>query len=137
MIGAFVYIYCDSGTTQHVFLSTNAPTPCFGDIVRLICYYPVVMEMVNEDFKSYSTSANWLVNGELIFPDGEVFDLKLINQTTSELRMKIDPSNFTGDLVFITCWPPLTSGGRRVLWWTNKVAIHTHIMYVHALAIVK
>ena len=43
--------FCPSGAAhdQRVFLSSNNPTPCFGDTVDLICYYPDVMETVNSE----------------------------------------------------------------------------------------
>ena len=116
-----------------MFLSSNDSTPCFGEIVSLICYYPDVMEMGNEGFKSYATSANWLVNGKRIFPDGKVFDTGKINQTTSELIMKIDPFIFTGDPVSITCQPPLYSiseGEKSVLVDPQGSYAYTH--YIQA-----
>ena len=49
--------FCPSGAAhdQQVFLSSNNPTPCFGDTVDLICYYPDVMERVNRKPKYTAT----------------------------------------------------------------------------------
>ena len=97
--------------TQRVFLSSTNPTPCFGDTVELICYYPDVMEMVDGKLKYLSTTASYRVNGELIFHDDDVFDQRPINQTASRLRVRIDPAIFTGDPVSFTCYLYLTRGG--------------------------
>ena len=57
------------------------------------------------------TAPSWRVNGELLFPDQDVFDQKAINQTATRLRVRIDPANFTGDPVSFTCYLLLTGGG--------------------------
>ena len=94
-----------------MFLSSNNPTPCFCDTVDLICYYPDVMERVNGQPRYIVTTATYRVNGLLLFPDENVFDQSIINQTASILRVRIDPANFTGDPVSFTCFLPLTGGG--------------------------
>ena len=94
-----------SVTAGAVLLSLNNPTPCYNDTVDLICYYPDVMGRYTV------IAASWRVNGELIFPDGNVFDQQTVNQTVSTLRVRVDPANFTGDPVNFTCYLPLTGGG--------------------------
>ena len=94
-----------------MFISSNNPTPCFGDTVHLICYYPDVMEWVNGQPRYSATTASYRVNEEDTFPDEDVFDQKPLNQTASRLRVRIDPTNFTGDPVFFSCFLSLTSGG--------------------------
>ena len=69
------------------------------------------MEMVNGQPRYLVTTASWRVNEEYVFPDEDVFDQRPINQTTSVLRVRIDPAIFTGDPVNFTCYLPLTSGG--------------------------
>ena len=69
------------------------------------------MERVNGQPKYTATTASWRVDGELIFPDEDVFDQTSVNQTASRLRVRIDPANFTGDPVSFTCYLPLTSEG--------------------------
>ena len=98
-----------------MFLSSSSsyPTPCFGDTVDLICYFPDVMERVNGQRRYIGTTANYRVNGEDIFPDEDVFDQSIINQTASRLRVRIDPAIFTGDPVSFTCFLPLTGGGEE------------------------
>ena len=100
-----------TGAAQQVFLSSNNLTPCFGDTVDLICHYPDVMEMVNGQPRYAVPIASYRMNGEWVFPDEDVFDQILINQTASILRVRIDPAIFTGDSVFFTCFLPLTGGG--------------------------
>ena len=94
-----------------MFLTSNNPTPCFGDTVDLICHYPDVMEMVNGHPRYAAATASYRGNGLLLFPDENVFDQILINQTANRLRVRIDPANFTGDPVSFTCLLPLTVGG--------------------------
>ena len=109
------YGYCvcmpNSGAAQRVFLSSNNPTPCYNNTVDLICYYPHVMERVNGQPRYTVTTPSWRVNGERIFPDEDVFDQQIVNQTASRLRVRIDPAIFTGDPVSFTCYLLLTSGG--------------------------
>ena len=69
------------------------------------------MERVNGQPRYTATTASWRVNGELIFPDEDVFDQQIVNQTASRLRVRIDLANFTGDPVSFTCYLSLTSGG--------------------------
>ena len=69
------------------------------------------MVEVNGQPRHTVIAASWRVNGELIYPDKDVFDQRPINQTVSRLRVRIDPANFTGDPVNFTCYLPLTSGG--------------------------
>ena len=101
----------NSGASQRVFLSSDNPTPCYNNTVDLICYYPDVMERVNGQPRYIVTTASWTVNGELLFPDEDVFDQQIVNQTASRLRVRIDPAIFTGDPVSFTCYLPLRSGG--------------------------
>ena len=105
--------FCPSGAAhdQRVFLSSNNPTPCFGDTVDLICYYPDVMETVNRKPKYTATTPSWRVNGEVIFLDENLFDQRPMNQTSSRLRVRLKPANFTGNPVSFTCYLSLTSGG--------------------------
>ena len=100
-----------SGADKHVFLSTTNPTPCYNDSVDLICHYPDVMERVNEQLRYTATTDSWRMNGQPLFLDGDVFTQISINQTASELRVRIDPATFTGDPVSFTCYLPLTGGG--------------------------
>ena len=69
------------------------------------------MESVNGQPRYIVPTANWRVNGEILFPDEDVFDQRSVNQTASVLRVRVDPANFTGDPVSFTCYLPLTSGG--------------------------
>ena len=109
---AIIIMHLDTVSAQRVFFSSTNPTPCFGDSLDLICYYPDVMEMVINGQPRYTaTTATYRVNAEVIFPGGNVFDLSIINQTASRLRVRIDPANFTGDTVFFTCFLLLTGGG--------------------------
>ena len=94
-----------------MFLSSTNPTPCFGDTVDIICYYPDVMESVNGTFRYIVATPNWRVDRQRLFPDEDVYDLRPINQTASRLRVRIDPAIFTGDPVFFTCFLALTVGG--------------------------
>ena len=96
---------------QRVFLSSTNPTPCFGDTVNLICYYPDVMEKVNGTFRYIVTTPSWRVDSKPIFPDEDVVYETRINQTASRLRVRIDTAIFTGDPVFFTCFLLLMFGG--------------------------
>ena len=116
IVYGFVYLLicfhvCDSGATQRVFLSSNNTTPCYNNTVDLICYYPDVMERVNGQLRYIVPIANRRVNGEVLFPDEDVFDQQIVNQTVTRLRVRIDPTIFTGDPVSFTCFLPLWSGG--------------------------
>ena len=106
-----MFCVSDSGAEEHVFLSTTNPTPCYNDTVDLICHYPDVMERVNGQLRYTATTPSWRVNGQIIFPNGDVFSQIPINQTASRLRVRIDPATFTGDPVSFTCYLPLTGGG--------------------------
>ena len=94
-----------------MFLSSNNPTPCFGDTVDLICYYPDVMERVNGQLRYTSATASYRMNGEVFFPDEDVFDQRSLNQTALRLRVRIDPAIFTGDPISFSCFLPLTGEG--------------------------
>ena len=111
----YIYEWCfcmpNSGDAQRVILYTNNPTPSYTSTVDLICYYPDVRERVDGQPRYLVTTASWRVNREYVFPDEDVFDQRPINQTSSRLRVRIDPANFTGDPVNFTCYLPLTSGG--------------------------
>ena len=122
-----------------MFLSSNATTPCFGDTVELICYYPDVMEMVNGQPRYSAPIASYRVNGVFVFPDEDVFDQIIINQTANRLRVRIDPANFTGDPVF-SCFLPLTGGGEdssnTILvdpQGSNRNALYTIPLKMHAV----
>ena len=112
-----------------MFLSSNNTTPCFGDTVDFICYYPDVMERVNGQPRYLATSASYRVNGNHIFQDKSLFDQRLINQTTSRLRVRIDPANFSGDHVSFTCYLPLTGGGED----SSSIVVHLQRLgtYIH------
>ena len=69
------------------------------------------MERANGQPRYSVPTANWRMNGEFIFTAKDVFDQRSINQTSSRLRVRIDPAIFTGDPVSFTCYLPLTSGG--------------------------
>ena len=69
------------------------------------------MERVNGQRRYIGTAASYRMNGEDIFPDEDVFDLRSLNQTASRLSVRIDPANFTGDPVSFTCFLPLSGGG--------------------------
>ena len=101
----------DLGAAQRMFLTSNNTTPCYNNTVDLICYYPDVMERVNEQLRYSVTIPSWRENGKVIFPDEDVFSQKPINQTASRLIVRIDPAIFTGDPVNFTCYLLLTSGG--------------------------
>ena len=94
-----------------MFLSTTNPTPCYNDTVDLICHYPDVMERVNGQLRHTATTSSWRVNGQIRFPDEDVFIQTPINGTASRLRVRIDPATFTGDPVSFTCYLPLNGGG--------------------------
>ena len=94
-----------------MFLSSDNPTPCYNSTVGLICYYPHVRERVNGQPRYTVTTPSWRVNGEVLFPDEDVFDQRPFNQTSSRLRVRIDLAIFTGGPVSFTCYLPLTSGG--------------------------
>ena len=100
-----------AGAAQRVFLSSNTTTPCFGDTVDLICYYPDVTMRVNGKPKYIVGTASWRMNGKLLFPAADVYNQDIFNQTSSRLRVRIDPANFTGDPVSFTCFLHLTGGG--------------------------
>ena len=104
-------MYLCTASAQRVFLSSTNPTPCFGDTVDLVCYYPDVMERVNGRRRYIATSASYRINEEDIFPDEHVFDKGSLNQTASRLRVRIDPAIFTGDPASFTCFLPLIGGG--------------------------
>ena len=93
-----------------MFLSTTNPTPCYNDIVDLICHYPDLTERVNGQLRYTVATASWRENGK-IFVIEDVFSLGTINQTASRLRVRIDPATFTGDPVSFTCYLPLNGGG--------------------------
>ena len=105
------FCMCNSGAAQRVFLSSNNLTPCYNSTVDLICHYPDVMERVNGQRRYTPNTPSWRVNGEDLFPDDDVFVQRPINQTSSRLRVRIDPAIFTGNPVSFTCYLPLTSGG--------------------------
>ena len=69
------------------------------------------MERVNGQLRYTASTASWRMNGKIIFPDGDVFTQRTINQTASRLGVRIDPATFTGDPVSFTCYLPLTGGG--------------------------
>ena len=121
---------------QRVFLSSNTITPCFGDSVELICYYPNVMEMVNGQSRYAAPIASYRVNGVFVFPDEDVFDQTIINQTANRLRVRIDPTNFTGDPIIFTCFLPLFGGGeeRSNTIFVDPQGSYTYINYVLALS---
>ena len=98
-------------SAQRVFLSSNNPTPCFNGTVDLICYYPDVMKRVNGQPRYAAFTASYRVDGNPLFPDENVFDQSIINQTASRLRVSIDPANFTGVPVSFTCFLLLSGGG--------------------------
>ena len=98
----------DSGAVR---VSLSNPTPCYNNSVDICCYYPRVMERMNGQPRYLVPTPSWRMNGELLFPDEDVFDQRNSKQTTSVLRMRIDRANFTGDPVSFTCYLPLTSGG--------------------------
>ena len=106
-----VLLSLSGAAQQHVFLSSTNPTPCYNDTVDLICHYPDLMERVNGQLRYTATTATWRMNGQTLFPDGDVFTQTSINQTASRLKVRIDPATFTGDPVSFTCYLPLTGGG--------------------------
>lgn len=97
------------GAGQHVFqssnLTSNDHTPCFGETVDFICYYPAAPP---------GLTSIWLKNGTRVFPDDDVIDQRSLNLTASRLRVRIDQAVFTGDLVSFTCYLPLASGGKEI-----------------------
>ena len=107
----YTLIFAGAAIVQHVFLSSNNPTPCYNDTIDLICHYPNVMDRVNGEYKYTAFVASWREDGKLLYPDEDVYSQSARNQTASRLRVRIDPAIFTGDPVSFTCYLPLTSGG--------------------------
>ena len=71
------------------------------------------MEMVNGQPRYSAPIASYRVNGVFVFPDEDVFDQIIINQTANRLRVRIDPANFTGDPIVFICFLPLFGGGEE------------------------
>ena len=69
------------------------------------------MKMVNRQPRYIVTIPSWRMNGKRLFPDEDILDVVIINETASRLRVRIDPANFTGDSLSFTCFLPLTGGG--------------------------
>ena len=69
------------------------------------------MKMVNGQPRYIVTIPSWRMNGKRLFPDEDILDVVIVNETASRLRVRFDPANFTGDPVSFTCFLPLTGGG--------------------------
>ena len=91
-----------------MFLSSTNPKPCYNDTVDLHCYV-LDVKQVNGQTKYSTGNPSWRKDEKPLY--SKVSALPGVNGTTWQLRVRIDPGNFTGDPVTYTCYLSLTGGG--------------------------
>ena len=58
-------------------ISTSTPTPCYGDVVTLVCHHP---ELASNRSKYFGTAPAWRENGVVIIPSTDIY----LHDDTSE-----------------------------------------------------
>ena len=72
-------------------ISTSTPTPCYGDVVTLVCHHP---ELASNPGRYFSTGPQWRENGVWIMPSTGVY---FPADTSEDLTRTILTINITVD----------------------------------------
>ena len=94
---------CCAGSAQPTLnISTSSSTPCYGDVVTLVCHHP---EVANNMGRYFSLTPTWIQNGAPITPsDGTMFEANTSPDSTSTtLTINITVDHFRDKLFHYSC----------------------------------
>ena len=87
----FIVLFSILQYTAHAdpSISTSTPTPCYGDVVTLVCHHP---DLASNPGRYFSTTSTWREDGEIInIVDGTTyFDVTGAGLTQSFLNIAVD-----------------------------------------------
>ena len=84
-------LFIDAGHAQ-LSISTSTPTPCYGDVVTLVCHHP---ELATNRSKYFTTTPTWRENGAVIdILDGTIYTADPIDLTHTTLTINITVDHF-------------------------------------------
>ena len=92
-------------------ISTSTPTPCYGDVVTLVCHHP---ELASNPGRYFSTGPLWRENGAGITPSNGIY----LQPDTSEdltrtiLNITITVDHFRNKSFNYSCLLVLAENGR-------------------------
>ena len=92
-------------------ISTSTPTPCYGDVVTLVCHHP---ELASNPGKYFSTGPSWREDGVGIRPSTGVYlqtDTS-VDLTSTTLTINITVDHFRNKSFNYSCLLVLAENGQ-------------------------
>ena len=82
-------------------ISTSTPTPCYGDVVTLMCHHP---ELASNRPKYFITTPTWRENGTVIdIADGTIYTADPVDLTCTLLNINITVDHFRNKFFKYSC----------------------------------
>ena len=82
-------------------ISTSTPTPCYGDVVTLVCHHP---EVASNPGRYFSTVPSWRENGAVIIPSTGIYqDDTSEDHTRTTLTINITVDHFRNTSFSYSC----------------------------------
>ena len=91
-------------------ISTSTSTPCYGDVVILVCHHP---ELASNPRRYFSTGPSWRENGVGITPSTGVYSTTDISEdlTSTTLTINISVDHFRNKSFSYSCLLVLAENG--------------------------
>ena len=109
-LGKFILVVCHTAHADPT-ISTSTPTPCYGDVVTLVCHHP---EVASNPGRYFSTGPSWREDGVVINLDlsGSVFTADtLVDLTRTTLNINITVDHFRNKSFNYSCLLVLAENG--------------------------
>ena len=91
-------------------ISTSTPTPCYGEVVTVVCHHP---EVVSNRPKYFTTTPSWRENGAVInIVDGTIYTADPVDLTCTFLNITITVDHFRNKSFNYSCLLVLAENGQ-------------------------
>ena len=91
-------------------ISTSTPTPCYGDVVTLVCHHP---EVASNPGRYFTTTPIWRENGVVITPSTGIYqDDTSEDLTYTTLTINITVDHFRNKSFNYSCLLVLAENGQ-------------------------
>ena len=99
----YVCLYSRSGAPQLTISPSSSSTPCYGDVVTLVCHHP---EVVTNPGRYLTRTPEWREDGEGITPSlGTMFESNTSPDSTSTtLNITITVDHFRNKSFYYSCF---------------------------------
>ena len=106
-----------AGVTTKVYLSidshavaSNDSEICYGSHVRLVCYYPNVLDVVEGEMVYETTTPFWKENSSVFSISKPTFSVSRINTTAYALDILVNKAYFMDSSRYYSCFLFLNDG---------------------------